>query len=60
NAARTNHTNSRSTPLTRNTMRAHPHFNDRGTLDWHTDFSEALAAAKDQGKLLFIEFGREL
>lgn len=43
-----------------NDMRAHPHFNDRGTLDWHTDFAEALAAAKAQGKLVFIELGREL
>lgn len=41
-------------------MRAHPHFNDRGTLDWHTSFAEAIAKAKAEGKLLFIEFGREL
>ena len=43
-----------------NDMRAHPHFNDRGALDWHTDLAEALSAEKEQGKLLFIEFGREL
>jgi hypothetical protein len=41
-------------------MRAHPQFNDRGTLDWHTSFAEAKARAKAEGKLLFIEFGREL
>ncbi len=39
--------------------RPHPHFNDKGTLDWHTSWKEALATAKAQGKLLFIEFGRE-
>ena len=41
-------------------MKAHPHFNDRGTLDWHTRFADALAAARAQGKLVFIEMGREL
>jgi len=41
-------------------MRAHPHFDDRGTLDWHTSFAEAQAKAEAEGKLLFIEFGREL
>jgi len=40
--------------------RKHPHFDDRGTLDWHTRFDEALAAARAEGKWLFIEFGREL
>ena len=39
--------------------RPHPHFNDKGTLDWHKSWKEALASAKTQGKLLFIEFGRE-
>lgn len=37
----------------------HPHFDDRGTLDWHTDFAQALAAARSANKLVFIEFGRE-
>lgn len=41
-------------------MRAHPHFDDRGTLDWHTSFADAQATARSEGKLLFIEFGREL
>jgi thioredoxin-related protein len=38
---------------------SHPHFNDRGTLAWHTDFADALAAARRDGKLVFIEMGRE-
>jgi len=40
-------------------MKAHPHFDDRGTLDWHTRWSDALAAARAQGRLVFIEMGRE-
>lgn len=40
--------------------RAHPHFDDRGTLHWHTRWDEALGAARSQGKLLFVELGREL
>jgi hypothetical protein len=39
--------------------RAHPHFDDRGTLDWHTRFSDALAQAKREKKHVFIELGRE-
>lgn len=39
--------------------RKHPHFDDRGTLDWHTTLDEALAAAKADGKLVFVEMGRE-
>lgn len=42
------------------TKRKHPHFDDRGTLDWHTSLDEALAAAKKDGRKLFIEIGREL
>ncbi len=41
-------------------LRAHPHFNDQGTLAWHTKWSEAHAAAAEGGKKIFIEFGREL
>jgi hypothetical protein len=40
--------------------RPHPHFDDRGTLDWHTRWAEALAAARAAGKHVFIEMGREL
>ena len=49
-----------SHPMTPTTKRKHPHFDDRGTLDWHTTFAEARAAAKAQGKRIFIELGREL
>jgi hypothetical protein len=38
---------------------AHPHFNDGGTVRWHTELAAASAAAKKQGKLVFIEYGRE-
>jgi hypothetical protein len=38
----------------------HPHFDDKGTLDWYTSWDEALAAAQRDGKLVFIEMGREL
>lgn len=42
------------------TRRRHPHFDDRGTLDWHTTFRSAQSAAKNEGKRLFVEIGREL
>ncbi len=38
----------------------HPHFNDRGTLNWHTAFADAQAEARASGKKIFIELGREL
>jgi hypothetical protein len=37
----------------------HPHFDDQGTLSWSTKLSDAQAAARASGKLIFIEFGRE-
>ena len=37
---------------------SHPHFDDRGTLTWHTRWEDALAAAKAEHKLVFIEMGR--
>lgn len=40
--------------------RSHPHFDDRGTLHWYTRWDEALAAARSEQKLLFVELGREL
>jgi len=40
--------------------RPHPHFDDKGALDWHTSFAEALATARASGKKIFIELGREL
>jgi hypothetical protein len=39
--------------------RPHPHFDDQGTLDWHTTLADAKAAAAREGKLVFIEMGRE-
>lgn len=39
---------------------AHPHFDDRGTLDWYTRLEDALVAAATQEKHVLIEFGREL
>jgi len=36
----------------------HPHFNDRGTLAWYRSLSSAKAAARRQGKVIFIEYGR--
>ena len=41
-------------------MSSHPHFDDKNTLEWHEDWEEALAAAKRDGKKIFIEMGREL
>jgi len=41
-------------------MKKHPHFDDRGTLDWQTSWKDAAAAAKADGKKVFIEIGREL
>lgn len=38
----------------------HPHFDDKGTLHWHTRFADALAQAAAEGKQVFIELGREL
>jgi hypothetical protein len=37
----------------------HPHFDDGGTLRWFTKLAAAQAAAKKEGKLVFIEYGRE-
>jgi len=39
--------------------RHHPHFDDRGTLSWHTRYDDALAQAKRENKKLFIDMGRE-
>lgn len=39
-------------------MNAHPHFDDRGTLDWHVELARALETARAEGKHVFIEFGR--
>jgi len=39
--------------------RPHPHFDERGTLDWHSSWDEAWAEARAAEKPLFIEIGRQ-
>lgn len=39
--------------------RSHPHFDDRGTLDWYATLDQALERAQAEKKLVLIEFGRE-
>ncbi len=39
--------------------KAHPHFNDGGTLSWSTKLADAQAAAKAGDRLILIEYGRE-
>lgn len=39
--------------------RPHLHFDDKGTLDWHTTLADALASAARDGKKVFIDIGRE-
>jgi hypothetical protein len=41
------------------TKRPHPHFDDRGTLDWNTRWADALDQARREGKRVFVELGRE-
>jgi hypothetical protein len=38
----------------------HPHFEDKGTLSWSTKLADAQAAARSAGKLILIEYGREV
>jgi hypothetical protein len=38
----------------------HPHFDDGGTLRWFTKFADAQSVAKKEGKLILIEYGRQL
>ncbi len=38
---------------------AHPYFNDHGTLTWYHSLAEAQQAAREQQKLIFIEYGRK-
>ncbi len=40
-------------------LRAHPYFQDAGTLDWSTTLDEATASARSSGRLIFIEYGRK-
>lgn len=41
------------------TRTPHPHFDDRGVLDWHVRWRDAQAAARAGGKWIFVELGRE-
>ena len=41
-------------------MASHPHFDDRGTLDWETSWDAALARAQREDRLVFVEMGRQL
>jgi hypothetical protein len=36
----------------------HPHFDDRGTLTWYTTFAEAAAAARAEGRVILVDYGR--
>jgi len=38
---------------------SHPYFNDRGALAWSTKLADAQEAARRDGKLILIEFGRQ-
>jgi hypothetical protein len=37
----------------------HPHFDDRGAVNWKPNFATAVAAAKQAGKPIFIQAGRD-
>jgi len=39
---------------------SHPHFDDRGNLNWFTSWSAAAEAASASDKKIFLEIGREL
>lgn len=39
------------------TAQRHPHFDDKGTLQWHTTFAAAKEAARKADKLIFVEVG---
>lgn len=39
-------------------VRAHPYFDDGGTLSWSTDLASAQAAARESGRLILVEYGR--
>jgi thioredoxin-related protein len=55
------HPNARSPARARpmSQKRSHPHFDDKGSLDWHTSWASALEAAAAQGRKIFVEYGRE-
>ena len=45
-------------PLVASAQR-HPHFDDGGTLAWHTKLAEAMAAAKAADRVILVEYGRQ-
>lgn len=49
---------SRATAAPSSPLTAHPYFDDAGTLAWYGDLERAKEAGREQGKLLFIEYGR--
>ena len=49
-----------SHPTAMSDLQPHPHFDDHGTLHWHTQLEDAKEAARASGKRILIEFGREL
>lgn len=49
----------RSAPDDAKGNRAHPLYDDGGTLDWRTKWAEAAELAKARRGLVFVEWGRE-
>ena len=45
-------------PIATGGGRRHPHFNDQGTLVWYERFEDAKRAARAEGKVIFVEYGR--
>ncbi len=39
---------------------SHPYFDDGGTLTWYRRFDDAARAARAEGKLVFVEYGRRI
>lgn len=37
----------------------HPHFDDKGTLQWQTTFDAAKAVAKNADRVIFVQYGRQ-
>jgi hypothetical protein len=35
----------------------HPHYDDKGTLQWHTSFAPAKETARKREKLILVEIG---
>ena len=46
-------------PVTAAAAQKHPHFDDGGTLVWHTKLAAAKEAAQKADRLIFVEYGRE-